>query len=90
VLKRSDKRVCIVEAKKDDILKGKIQCLLALSDVHKLETVYGISTNYLEWCFLKNEPNIVTEELLTVQLHKDKPTKESLRIIANKICSILS
>jgi hypothetical protein len=93
VLKRGDKRVCIVEAKKDDILQGKTQSLVgceSLSDVENLETVYGIATNYLEWCFLKNDPEHVTEEILTVQLENNKPTKDSLRKIANKICNILS
>lgn len=93
VLKRGDKRICIVEAKKDDILQGKTQCLVgceSLSDVENLETVFGISTNYLEWCFLQNGPDNVTEETLTVQLENNKPTKESIRKIANKICIMLS
>jgi hypothetical protein len=93
VLKRGDKRVCIVEAKKDDIERGKAQCLLgceSLADSDNLETVYGISTNYLEWLFLKNDSDNVTEELLTVQLESNEPTKASLRVIANKICSILA
>ncbi len=93
VLKRGDKRVCIVEAKKDDILQGKTQSLVgceSLSDIENLETVYGIATNYLEWCFLKNEADSITEEMLTVELEDNKPTKHSLRKIANKICSILA
>lgn len=93
VLKRGDKRVCIVEAKKDDLEQGKTQSLVgceSLSDVENLETVYGIATNYLEWLFLKSDSDQVTEEMLTVQLENNKPSKESLRCIANKICSILS
>lgn len=93
VLKRGDKRICIVEAKKDDILQGKTQSLVgceSLSDLENLNVVYGIATNYLEWCFLRNETSQITEEILTVSFHENKPTKDSLRIIANKIISILS
>jgi hypothetical protein len=93
VLKRGDKRICIVEAKKDDIEQGIAQTLVgceSLSDVENLEVVYGISTNYLEWCFLKDEADKITQEVLLISLEEGKPTKESLLKIANKICSILS
>jgi hypothetical protein len=54
VLKRGDKRVCIVEAKKDDIEQGKAQCLLgceSLSDSDNLETVYGFRQIIWNGCF---------------------------------------
>ena len=92
VLKRAEKRICIVEAKKDDILQGKTQSLVgceSLCDVEHLQVSYGIATNYLEWCFLKNEPEVITEEMLTVSLENGRPTIESLRTIANKIIGIL-
>ena len=92
VLKRGDKRICIVEAKKDDILQGKTQSLVgceSLCDVENLTVSYGIATNYIEWCFLKDEAEKVTEELLTVSLENGHPTIESLRTIANKIIAIL-
>ncbi len=93
VLKRESKRICIVEVKKDDILQGKTQSLLgceSLCDLEDLEVAYGISTNYLEWCFLKNEPDKITEEMLTISLGEGgRPTAESLRLIANKIIAIL-
>jgi hypothetical protein len=92
VLKRRDKRICIVEAKKDDILQGKTQSLVgceSLCDVEDLSVSYGIATNYLEWCFLKDEADKITEEMLTVSLEKGRPTIESIRTIANKIIAIL-
>ncbi|RZL19915.1 MAG: hypothetical protein EOO89_01880 [Pedobacter sp.] len=92
VLKRGDKRICIVEAKKDNILQGRTQSLVgceSLCDVEELSVTYGIATNYLEWCFLKNEVEQVTEEMLTVSLEDGRPTVDSLRIIANKIIAIL-
>lgn len=93
ILKRGDKRVCVVEAKKDDFEQGKARCLVGcdtLSDVENLETVYGIVTNYLEWLFLKLDSVHVTEEMLTVQLESNQPTRPSLRTIANKICALLA
>ena len=92
VLKRGDKRICIVEAKKDDILQGKTQSLVgceSLCDVEDLSVSYGIATNYLEWCFLKDADEGVTEEMLTVLLADGCPTMDSLRTIANKIIAIL-
>ena len=92
VLKRAGKHICIVEAKKEDILQGKTQCLIGcelLCDVEDVQVSYGIATNYLEWCFLKDEPHVITEEMLVVSLENMRPTKESLRIIANKIIGIL-
>lgn len=93
VLKRGNKRIFIVEAKKDDLLQGKTQSLIgceSLSDLENLDVVYGIATNYTEWCFLKNEANQITEEIMTISFVDNKPTKESLHVIANKIISILS
>jgi hypothetical protein len=93
VLKRGNKRICIVEAKKDDILQGKVQSLVgceSLCDVEDLSIAYGIATNYLEWCFLKNSADEVMEELLTLNLENNQPTAASLLVIANKIYSILS
>jgi hypothetical protein len=76
VLKRGDKRICIVEAKKDDILQGKTQSLVgceSLCDIEDLSVSYGIATNYLEWwCFLKDEADKVTEEMLTVRIFGER------------------
>jgi hypothetical protein len=92
VLKREDKRICIVEAKKEDILQGKTQSLLgceSLCDIENLSITYGIATNYIEWCFLKDEADKITEETMSVCIQNSRPTAESLRAIANKIIAIL-
>ena len=92
VLKRKSKRICIVEAKKEDILQGKTQSLIgceSLCDVENLAVSYGIATDYIVWCFLKNEADKVTEEMLSIELTSDGPTIESLQKIANKIIAIL-
>jgi hypothetical protein len=55
VLCRGDKRVCIVEAKKDDMRQGMAQDLLGCevaAEIDHLDSVYGIVTNYLQWNFL--------------------------------------
>lgn len=93
VLRRGSKRLCIVEAKKDDILQGKVQVLMgceSICDADNLSIAYGVATNYLEWCFLKNSADEIVEEMLTLGLASNQPTVESVRVIANKICSILS
>ena len=58
MLKRKNKRICIVEAKKDDMEQGMVQDLVGMevaSDLNDLDTVYGIVTNYVEWMFLKSQ-----------------------------------
>lgn len=92
VLKRGDKRICIVEAKKENILQGRTQSLVgceALCDVENLSVSYGIATDFISWCFLKNEAAKITEELLTVSSVNGFPTKDSLKEIADKIIAIL-
>ena len=57
MLKRNNKRVCIVEAKKDDMEQRLAQNLVGMevaSDLDGLNTVFGIVTNYIEWIFLKS------------------------------------
>jgi hypothetical protein len=93
VLKRGDRRICIVEAKKEKIEQGITQSLLgceSLCDIEGLPVTYGISTNFLEWCFLKNEADKITEEGLGVIMDgHGRPTVETLRTVTNKIISIL-
>jgi hypothetical protein len=51
-LRRGGKRVCIVEAKKDDMSQGMAQNLLGCevaAEIGHLESVYGIITNYVQW-----------------------------------------
>jgi len=74
--------VCVVEAKKDNIKQGIAQSLVGsetICDVEKINTSYAIATNYLTWCFLKNEDDRIVQEVLTVGMQDNKPTKESLK-----------
>ena len=93
MLKRKNKRICVVEAKKDDILQGMVQDLVGMevaSDLNDLDTVYGIVTNYVAWMFLKSQNDKIERD--EDELHREHgiPTIESLKRIAGKIYALLS
>jgi hypothetical protein len=94
VLKRGNKRLCIVEVKEERIQQGKTQSLLgceSLCDVEELDVTYGIATNYVQWHFFKDEADKITEEFRSVTNGEDQcPTVDSLKEIANKIIAILA
>ncbi|KAK6094119.1 hypothetical protein MT418_005931 [Batrachochytrium dendrobatidis] len=93
MLKRKNKRVCIVEAKKDDMEQGMVQDLVGMevaSDLDGLDTVYGIVTNYIEWIFLKNHNNKIEKNMDTLTFELEVATLESLKRIAGKIYALLS
>jgi len=93
MLKRNNKRICIVEAKKDDILQGMVQDLVGMevaSDLNDLDTVYGIVTNYVEWMFLKSQNDKIERDVDTLNFEKQVATVESLKRIAGKIYALLS
>ena len=92
VLQRGNKRVCIVEAKRDDIEQGMSQCLVGCevaADLDNLDVVYGIVTNYEAWRLTRSgNENIRTEEI-TLTLHNRVPNEASLRELCGKIYGIL-
>ena len=93
MLKRNNKRICIVEAKKDDILQGMVQDLVGMevaSDLNDLDTVYGIVTNYVEWMFLKSQNDKIERDEDALHREHGIPTIESLKRIAGKIYALLS
>jgi hypothetical protein len=93
VLKRGGKRVCILEAKKDDMDQGLVQNLLgmeALADIENAHTVYGIVSNYLEWMFITSLDSEIKMELTTLAFANGIPAEASLADIAGKILSMLS
>ncbi|KAF8416661.1 hypothetical protein EV426DRAFT_508789, partial [Tirmania nivea] len=62
---RGGKKVCIVEAKKDDFDQGFTHGLLgceAVADIESLSSVYGIVTNYLTWIFIRNLDDAVERD----------------------------
>ena len=94
MLKRNNKRICIVEAKKDDILQGMVQDLVGMevaSDLDNLDTVYGIVTNYVQWIFLKSQNDKIGKHLDSLIFDEfEVATVESLKRIAGKIYALLS
>ncbi|GMF41802.1 unnamed protein product [Phytophthora lilii] len=94
VLKRGEKRVCIVEAKRDDIQQGLAQAYVgseALADVEGLPKVYSVVTNFLEWVFSRSlDDKIERATPVMMAMENDVPAPESVKQIAGMIYSILS
>ena len=93
ILQRGNKRICIVEAKKDDLEQGKAQCLVGcevISDLDQVNTVYGIVTTYQLWSFTKTTDDAIFDDDVTLFIHNMVPSKESLKVITGKICGMLS
>jgi len=94
MLTRNNKKLCIVEAKKDDMDQGMAQNLVGMevaSDLDNLDTVYGLVTNYIEWMFLKSQNDKVEKHLDSLTFDEfEVATVESLKRIAGKIYALLS
>ncbi|KAJ3194121.1 hypothetical protein HDU67_004850, partial [Dinochytrium kinnereticum] len=93
MLKRGNKAICIVEAKKDDFEQGMAQDLVGCevaAEVGGLDIVYGIVTNYIQWSFLRSLDDKVEREECTLRFTPNGPERESLKEIAEKIYGMLS
>jgi hypothetical protein len=95
-LVRGEKRVCIVEAKKDDFQKGFAQSLLGcevIADIDHVSEVYSIVTNFSTWVFLKSlDDRILSDEnnFLSIDDKTSSPQADQLRAVVGKIFSLLS
>ena len=93
MLERGNKRVCIVEAKKEDMEQGLAQSLIGCevaSDVDDLRVVYGIVTTFISWTFLKSSDDKIERDDDTLDFHEGIAEPASLRKIAEKIYAMLS
>jgi hypothetical protein len=93
MLKRGTKAICIVEAKKDDLDQGMAQDLVGCevaAEVGELDLVYGIVTNYVSWIFFCSRSDNVTCEVRYLCLLPEGPERETLKVIVEKIYSMLS
>jgi hypothetical protein len=94
VLRRGDKRVCIVEAKKGNMREGMAQDLLGCevaAEIGHLNLVYGIVTNYVQWNFLRSlDEKIELEEFSIDLLPGGEHSRDSLIAITGKIYAMLS
>jgi hypothetical protein len=93
VIKRRNKIIGIVEAKKENIDQGMAQdlvgCELA-AERERLDVVYGIVTNYVEWVFLRNTNDEIFEDRISITTTCHGPQTESLKMVTDKIYAILS
>eukprot|EP00731_Ephydatia_muelleri_P004562 Em0002g738a len=56
--RKNGSKICLAEAKKDNMDQGEAQCLVgceAVSDSEAKVNVYGIVSNYIEWIFLASK-----------------------------------
>ncbi|KAJ8331068.1 hypothetical protein O5D80_001078 [Batrachochytrium dendrobatidis] len=94
VLRRGDKKVCIVEAKKEDMDQGMTQNLIGCevaAEIGHLDSVYGIVTNYVQWNFLRSlDEKIEMDECSIKLLPGGEPSTDSLVDITGKIYAMLS
>ena len=95
ILERGNKKICVVQAKKEDFDQGMTQDLLgcdAVADTESLSTVYGIVTNFIEWRFFRSLDDRIERDMSTLGLGGEdyvSPTKDGLKKILGKICSLL-
>ena len=93
MLRRGNRAICIVEAKKDDVEQGMAQDLVGCeiaAELGGLDIVYGIVTNYIQWNFLRSLNDKVEKEECSLRLTPNGPERESLKEIAEKIYGMLS
>ncbi|KAJ3401886.1 hypothetical protein HDU80_005638 [Chytriomyces hyalinus] len=93
VLRRGNKRVCIVEAKKDNFSQGLAEDLLGCevaAERYNLDKVMGIVTNYVQWVFLRSLDERIEMDECSLQMENGQPSRSSLLYIAGKIYSMLS
>ncbi|GMF39950.1 unnamed protein product [Phytophthora lilii] len=93
VIERGSKRVCIVEAKRDDFQQGLAQAYVGcevLADVEGLTKLYSIVTNFKEWYFSRSLDDRIERFDATITIVNDIPTRESVKMIVEKIYSMLS
>ena len=93
MVQRGDKRVCIVEAKNEDMGQGRAQCLIGCevaSDLDDLRIVYGIVTTFESWTFWRSSDDKIERDHMTLSFEKGVVGADSLKKIAGKIYAMLS
>ena len=93
VLRRGSKRVCIVEAKREDMDQGLAQDLLGCevaAEIDQLNLVYGIVTNYYQWTFLRSLDEKIERHDFSMEINEEGPLQSSLLNITGKIYAMLS
>lgn len=87
------KKVCIVEAKKENLEQGQIQGLVGCEVVvekKKCSIVYAIVTDYIFWSFYKNTDETIFSEQMSLRFVGGIPDKISITEVASKIYGMLT
>lgn len=93
VIHYHNKKVCIVEAKKDDMEQGQVQSLLGcevVADLEKCSIVYAIVTNYIQWLFYKNTDSFIYSDDITLEVEHGIPNLYSLNKVTALIYGMLT
>jgi hypothetical protein len=94
VLVRGNKRICILEAKKDNFEQGMAQALLgceAAADRDNTHEVYAVVTNGEKWTFARNlDEKILVDDLNTIVYDTGAPDAAQVKTIARKLRHMLS
>jgi hypothetical protein len=94
MLERQNKRICIVEAKKQDLDQGLAQDLVGcevVADLDDIREVYGIVTTFEKWIFLKSlDGKILFDENGSLSFDADGvPDRAQLKNVVGKIHHLL-
>ena len=94
MLERQNKRICIVEAKKQDLDQGLAQDLVGcevVADMDDSHEVYGIVTTFEKWIFLKSlDGKILFDENGSLSFDGDGvPDRAQLKNVVGKIYHLL-
>lgn len=93
ILQRGEKKVCIIEAKKENMNQCVAQDLLgcdALADVQQSSSIYGIITNFLEWIFIRSLDDKIQEGHVYLTMRDEVVDKAGLKKITGKVYGLLS
>jgi hypothetical protein len=93
VINYRQKKVCIVEAKKDDMEQGQVQSLIGcevVADIEHCSMVYAIVTNYIQWLFYKNTDDRTYYSDISLTVTDNVPDKGSLREVTKRIYGMLT
>ena len=92
ILKCGSKRISIVEAKKNKMLKGETQALVGCeiaSEMDDLAVVYAVLTDFAKWSFLKScHDCVMIDTDNTLRFKQGVPERDLLKEITGKIYAI--
>ncbi|KAL8000524.1 hypothetical protein Plhal703r1_c22g0096131 [Plasmopara halstedii] len=87
------KKICIVEAKKNDFNQGKVQALIgceAVADREGLFVVYGIVTDFIKWFIYRCGENSILMDSSTLSVKSEELDTGSMRDVCEMIYGALS